>query len=63
MSGRNGNCEPHSVPFIGTGKTRSKDVSRNVVVNQIILSFLAVSKEHKNKESLTVCIYPGNFEK
>ena len=60
---RNGNCEPYSIPLIGTGKARAKDVSRNEVVQQIILSFLAVSKEHKITESLTICIYPRDVEK
>ena len=60
---RSGNCEPYSIPLIGTGKARAKDVSRNEVVQQIILSFLAASKEHKITESLTICIHPGDFEK
>lgn len=60
---RNGNCEPYSIPLIGTGKARAKDVSRNEVVQQIILSFLAASKEHKITENLTVCIHPGDYEK
>lgn len=60
---RNGNCEPYSIPLIGTGKARAKDVSRNEVVQQIILSFLAASKDHKITESLTICIHPGDFEK
>lgn len=61
--GRNGNSEPYSIPLIGTGKARAKDVSRNEVVQQIILSFLAASKEYKITESLTICIHPGDFEK
>lgn len=60
---RNGNCESYSIPLIGTGKARAKDVSRNEVVQQIILSFLAASKEHKITESLTICIHPRDFEK
>lgn len=60
---KNGNCEPYSIPIIGTGKARAKDVSRNEVVQQTILSFLAASKEHKITESLTICIFPGDFEK
>lgn len=61
--GKNGNSEPYSIPLIGTGKARAKDVSRNEVAKQIILSFLASSKEHKITESLTICIHPGDFEK
>ena len=60
---RIGNSEPYSIPLIGTGKARAKDVSRNEVVQQIILSFLAASKERKITESLTICIYPGDFDK
>lgn len=61
--GRKGNSEPYSIPLIGTGKARAKDVSRNEVVQQIILSFLAASKEYKITESLTICIHPLDFEK
>ena len=61
--GRNGNSEPYSIPLIGTGKARAKDVSRNEVVQQIILSFLAASKERKITENLTICIHPMDFEK
>lgn len=53
--GKNGNSEPYSIPLIGTGKARAKDVSRNEVAKLIILSFLASSKEHKITESLTIC--------
>ena len=58
-----GNSEPYSIPIIGTGKARVKDASRNEVVQQIVLSFLAASKEHKITESLTICIHPTDFEK
>ncbi|MCR5701106.1 MAG: DUF6430 domain-containing protein [Lachnospiraceae bacterium] len=60
---REGNAEPYSIPLIGTGKARAKDVSRNDIVQQIILSFLVASREHKITESLTICIYPGDFDK
>lgn len=60
---REGNNEPYSIPLIGTGKARAKDISRNEAVQQIILSFLAASKEHKITECLTICIYPLDFNK
>ena len=60
---REGNNEPYSIPLIGTGKARAKDISRNEAVQQIILSFLAASKDHKITECLTICIYPEDFEK
>ena len=58
-----GNTEPYSIPLLGTGRARVKDASRDDVVQQIILSFLAATKDHKITESLTVCIHPKDFEK
>lgn len=60
---REGNSEAYSIPLIGTGKARAKDVSRDEVIQQIILSFLAASKDHKITEKLIICIFPGDFEK
>lgn len=57
-----GNTEPYSIPLLGTGRARVKDASRDDVVQQIILSFLAATKDHKITESLTVCIHPKDFE-
>ncbi|WP_274940992.1 macro domain-containing protein [Chordicoccus furentiruminis] len=58
-----GNQEPYRIPLLGTGKARAKDASRNEVVREIILSFLAATKEHKITESLTICIHPKDFDK
>jgi len=58
-----GYAEPLSLPLLGTGKARAKDVSRNDVVKQIIVSFIAATKEHKITESLTICIHPSDFDK
>lgn len=60
---KNGSNEPYSIPLIGTGKAKAKDASRNEVAQQIILSFLAASKEHKITENLTICIHPIDFDK
>ena len=58
-----GNQEPYRIPLLGTGKARAKDASRNEAVREIILSFLAATKEHKITESLTICIHPKDFDK
>lgn len=58
-----GNQEPYRIPLLGTGKARAKDASRNEIVREIVLTFLAATKEHKITESLTICIHPRDFDK
>ena len=58
-----GNQEPYCIPLLGTGKARAKDISRNEVVREIILTFLAATKDHKITESLTICIHPKDYKK
>lgn len=58
-----GNHEPYSIPLLGTGKARVKDASREEVVKEIILSFIAASRNHKITESLTICIHPKDYQK
>lgn len=58
-----GNQEPYSIPLIGTGKARAKNASRDEIVKEIILSFLAATKERKITEKLIICIHPNDLEK
>ena len=57
-----GHTETYSIPLLGTGRARVRDASRLDVSQQIILSFLAATKEHKVTENLIICIYPKDFE-
>lgn len=55
--------ETCSIPLIGTGKAGAADVSRNDVVKQIVISFLAATKSHKITENLIICIHPQDYSK
>lgn len=57
-----GNTETYSIPLLGTGKARVKDASRLDVAQQIILSFLAATKNSKITENLIICIHPKDYE-
>ena len=58
-----GNMETYSVPLIGTGHGRVKNASRDEVVKEIVISFLAASREQKITENLIICIHPADYEK
>ena len=58
-----GNLENYSIPLLGTGKAGVKNASRDDVVKEIVLSFLAATREHKITENLIICIHPKDFEK
>ena len=59
---KEGNTETYSIPLLGTGRARVKDASRLDVAQQIILSFLAATKDHKITENLIICIHPKDYE-
>ena len=58
-----GNQEPYSIPLIGTGKAGINDASRDEIVRDIVLSFLAATRNHKITEDLIICIHPNDFDK
>ena len=58
-----GNMEPYSIPVLGTGKAGVKNASRDEVVKQIVISFLAATREYKITENLTICIHHSDFDK
>ena len=58
-----GNMETYSIPFLGTGKAGVKNASRDDIIKQILVTFLAASKEHKLTEKLIICVHPSDYEK
>lgn len=58
-----GNMETYSIPLIGTGRAKVKNASRDEVIKEIVISFLAASRERKITENLIICVHPADFEK
>lgn len=58
-----GNMETYSIPLLGTGKARVKDASRDDIIKQILVTFLAASKDHKLMEKLIICVHQSDYEK
>ena len=58
-----GNKDSYSIPLLGTGRAGVKNASRDEVVKEIVISFLAATREHKITEELIICIHPSDFEK
>lgn len=58
-----GNMETYSIPLLGTGKAGVNDASRDDVIKQILVTFLAATKEHKITEKLVICVHPNDYEK
>lgn len=58
-----GNQEPYSVPLLGTGKAGVKNLSRNEIIRETVLSFLATTASYKITEHLIICVHPSDFEK
>jgi hypothetical protein len=57
-----GHIENLALPLIGTGRAGIKDASRRRVIQEIIFSFVASSKERKITENLLICIHPLDLE-
>lgn len=58
-----GNREPYSIPLICTGRAGVRDASRDDVVKEIVVSFLAATHRQKFTERLVICIHPADYEK
>lgn len=58
-----GNQEPYSIPLLGTGKAGVKNLSRNEIIKETVLSFLATTGSYKITENLIICVHPSDFEK
>lgn len=57
-----GHIENLTIPLLGTGKAGIKDASRMRVIKEIIFSFVAIAKERKVTEKLSICIHPLDLE-
>ena len=56
-----GHIEALSIPLIGTGRAGVKDASRDIIIQEIIFSFIVAAKEMKVTENLTICVHPSDF--
>lgn len=57
-----GHVENLALPLLGTGRAGIKDASRKRVVQEIIFSFVASSKQRKITEKLLICVHPLDLE-
>lgn len=57
-----GHIENLAIPLLGTGKAGIKDATREKVIKEIILSFVATARERKITEKMIICIHPFDLE-
>ena len=58
-----GNMETYSVPLIGTGKAGVRDITREEIIKEIILTFLLSTQNYKLTEHLIICVHPSDYTK
>lgn len=60
---KEGNRETYSVPLIGTGRAGVKNITRNEIIKEIILTFLLSTQNYKLTEHLIICVHPSDYPK
>lgn len=58
-----GNKETYSVPLIGTGRAGVRNITREEIIKEIILTFLLSTQNYKLTEHLIICVHPSDYTK